>query len=639
MKVSIFTELDVVVSPPTIVDVSSVLRRIESGANGTKELVEGIRNATSKSEKGELKKKLPAIVFTGEMTTGVKKTARKGYKYISYRDDACLTTHSGLAVIDIDHVGVNADNFKMILSLCEYVYAYFVSPSGDGIKCLFRIPKDIENHRNHYRAIIDFLYDRGIEVDSTGINEARLCFMSYDPFIYINEEAEVFTDMKKEEVREVVEGVTGNGLTDYDKLIAPCKMIDSAIEGEKHPTLVKASYLVGGYIGAGYIDEDEGREALRRRIKARSPSDIQKAYSTIDDGIEAGKKQPIAKIKEIEDEFEEHLNENDFFHESRGYSFLVDNKEVDEKMFNYMKDGALKGRTLGIEELDRHFRLKENNFSVFMGHDNVGKSWLVWWIAVVAAMKYDWKWIIYSPENDASRVKMIMIQYVLGGRARGEGDNKTMMAKKFIEDHFVFIRKDKPFMMGDILHFSKILCSNDPTIKGLLVDPYNSLEIDLKVNSHEYHQKVAGHIRVFAERFCTVYLTAHSNTDARRAGKTDDKGFSPRPYKTAIEGGGKWANRCDDFYVIHRHLQHPTESGVTEFYTDKVKDTETGNLPTRGDEVVKLRLDLKKRWDFFDENDQSPLTEVRKKFFREGEQSRMDIPDLPMETGSPEDAF
>lgn len=634
MKVSVFKDVGKVTSLPSKVDVMKVLVRIGSGDNGLKEIIEEIRFLSGDEEtKNALKKQLGAVVFSGYCGNGIDKVSRStGKKYVSYRDDASLSVHSGLCVIDLDHLD-DLLKWKAHFEGDKHVFSTFISPSGDGLKVIYRIPANVAMHRSHYHAILDDLVNLGLVVDSTSINESRVCFISYDPTIYINEEAVEYTKFMVVTEADVIDDVAikqGTGLTDFKKVAVAAEMIDRAKDGDKHRTLIKAAYLMGGYIASGIVDEADARKMLRDRIKGKNPSDVDLAFGTIEDGLEKGKSKPIYEIEDIENEFNIAMSRSKFKDDERGFTFLVDRNEVDRKMMDIINNGIEVGKPVGLKYLDDYFRLKENNFSVFLGHDNVGKSTLVWWITAVAAAKYGWKWIIYSPENDIAKIKIKLMDFILGRSAKEASRAQLDKAKKFVNEHFYFIRKDKIYTVFDLVQFGKILCQQDPAIKGFLIDPYNSLALDYKnkgagLSAYEYHTRAISEVRVFTEKYCTIYVNAHSITEARRL-KIDDSGNIPRPWKSHIDGGAMWANRVDDFYVIHRQVKNPEEFMFTELHVDKIKDNDTGGNITRGDdEAVKLQF-----WngsDFVDpETRKSPLKDWRTHFFGIGEQAVMELP-------------
>ena len=61
------------------------------------------------------------------------------------------------------------------------------------------------------------------------------------------------------------------------------------------------------------------------------------------------------------------------------------------------------------------------------------------------------------------------------------------------------------------------------------------------------------------------------------------------PMMSDCEGGGKFGNRCDNFIVIHRYIQSALDWMVTHLHVRKVKDTDTGMMPTTLDTPVRLR--------------------------------------------------
>lgn len=641
MNVSVFPDIKKVTRPPSKVSVTKVIERIRNGDNGLKETIEKIRTGDGNRE--SLKKELGAIVFSGYCGNGVEKVNRAtGNKYLSYRDDPSLTEHSGLCVIDLDHLD-DVEKWKSHFKTDEHVYCAFISPSGDGLKILYHIPADIDMHRAYYRAILDDLQKLGLKVDPTSINETRVCFISYDPEVYVNQDAVVYEKFMVENESDSDDGAIkrGTGLTDFEKLSVAAKMIDGARDGHKHRTLIKASYLMGGYIASKFVREDDARKMLRDRIKAKRPADLEAAYATIEDGIKEGQSKPIYEIEQIEKEFQVQILREKYENEDRGFTFLIDRRETDRKMMDIIVNGVQQGLPVGIPEMDKHFRFKENNFSVFLGHDNVGKSTLVWWLSAVASAKHGWKWLIYSPENKIEKIKINLMDYVIGKSVKEASQAQLSMARKFIDEHFYFIRKDVMYSVYDVLEFAKVMIDKDPAIKGFMIDPYNSLAMDYKnqgagLSAYEYHMKAITAIRIFAETHCSVYVNAHSVTESRRM-KMDDNGDIPRPYKAHIDGGAIWANRCDDFFIIHRQVKNPETWFITEFHVDKVKDTDEGGEVTRGDDEA-VRLQFWNRADFVNpDTRKSPLFEWRKNFFKVGTQKKMVLGDLPL--GDPRDAF
>lgn len=166
--------------------VNKILERIKEGA--TKELVKKIRLEKNKSERNELKKQLPAICFSGQFTK---------------RADNSLSQHSGLICLDFDGYQKQKELLqdKETISKNKYVYSIFISPSGNGLKVLVKIPEDAENHTNYFNSLDKHF--NSLYFDKTSKNISRVCYESYDPLIFINENSSIWDTIEEAEYTEV----------------------------------------------------------------------------------------------------------------------------------------------------------------------------------------------------------------------------------------------------------------------------------------------------------------------------------------------------------------------------------------------------------------------------------------------------
>ena len=60
------------------------------------------------------------------------------------------------------------------------------------------------------------------------------------------------------------------------------------------------------------------------------------------------------------------------------------------------------------------------------------------------------------------------------------------------------------------------------------------------------------------------------------------------PMASDVEGGGKFVNRSDEFFVIHRYTQHPQHWIYTDIHVRKIKELESGGRPTPLEDPVRL---------------------------------------------------
>ena len=173
-------------STPYYRDVKVVLDRIKNGSS--KERVKLIRQEKDKSNRNKLKQDLPAVCFSGTF---------------SKRADTGLQDHSGLICLDFDGYKTKKDlmSDKDQLSKNKYVYSVFVSPSGNGLKALVKIPKDPDNHVGYFRALEEYFQSEYF--DKACKNISRVCYESYDPLIHVNETSSLWDKIAEHEYRPI----------------------------------------------------------------------------------------------------------------------------------------------------------------------------------------------------------------------------------------------------------------------------------------------------------------------------------------------------------------------------------------------------------------------------------------------------
>lgn len=284
--------------------------------------------------------------------------------------------------------------------------------------------------------------------------------------------------------------------------------------------------------------------------------------------------------------------------EDDDFSFLAKPEDYNEYL-QQVKDGTLPmGLTTGSPLLDAHFLFKQGSFVNINGIDNVGKSVFMWWLMLLAAMYHGWVGIIFSSENSLGAFMRKMIQFYWGKQLRGNFAMTEMeyeIAKRFIEKHFILIKAQEDlYNYKDIINMVKKSKVKYPRLNYAMVDPYNSLKINLsgfsKLSTHEYHYEALSEMKSFGQtQNFGWYINHHAYTAAARQ-KDGEKKYPAPPNKADTEGGAKVANKADDFLTIHRLTQHPSEWMVTELHVRKIKDTETGGRPTSLDSPIKFEM-------------------------------------------------
>lgn len=196
MKVTIFKSLfDNSTAFP--VELSQVVERIKNGKS--KDIVNKIRNSSGQ-EKDELKKQSVVILFSGEFT---------------HRNAKSLKKHSGLMVVDYDKCPECV--WDEIIAIPSVMLA-FRSPSGDGYKAVIRIPESsAEEHTKRFEAFNIKYSSPYFDIKNKDVS--RACFESYDPDLYYNPNAEIFSKIENNLHYEIKQRPALIPITDEDKIL------------------------------------------------------------------------------------------------------------------------------------------------------------------------------------------------------------------------------------------------------------------------------------------------------------------------------------------------------------------------------------------------------------------------------------
>ena len=138
------------------------------------------------------KSMLPVVAFCGVFEGGHSKTN--------------LVHYNSIVIIDIDHLSEKAlSTVAQQLQQDEYVFAYWKSPSGQGLKGLVRISSGDEkrlddHHRQAFHQLTDYFKTKySIDIDQSGSDYSRLCYACWDEELVLKETAKVFVVNEEKE--------------------------------------------------------------------------------------------------------------------------------------------------------------------------------------------------------------------------------------------------------------------------------------------------------------------------------------------------------------------------------------------------------------------------------------------------------
>ena len=526
------------VHDPHYVSVEKIVERIRDG--NSRELIEKIRAADDK-ERQELKKQLPAISFSGEF-----------FK----RADSALIKHSGYVAIDIDKI-LSVHTVKEEMSRNKHTMICFISPSGNGLKVIFKIPANIAEHARRCKAITKYITTHKVD-EFTDVS--RLCYESYDPDIYYNPDSDIFMGIIPEEKKPIPKVVNGKQITNASKVI---DILEKCYEkkGEFYADGNKHKYLVAIASGCnrGGVPESWCASELKSRYSGKAsyvaPEDFDKIASSI--YTTYASQYGISYFTENEERSiatgEVRQPEEDFVSKD-----FVKIENIEDDMWHTFEMGLDKGESTYFKELDEHFRLKRGELTLFHGITNHGKSTFVMQMCLLKSVRDGYRWVFFSPEQHPPEDFFNDLVHMYIGKTTVPGNFQMSREEytegmSFINEHFVLINAHDDSPTPDFIITRFAMAIDEYKVDGCIIDPYNQMVNDIIKNSggreDQYLSSFLSKYKRFAQtRNIFMLVITHPKGDIKK----DKDGNYEIPDIYNLSGGAMWSNKCDNVVCVYR---------------------------------------------------------------------------------------
>ena len=134
---------------------------------------------------------------------------------------------------------------------------------------------------------------------------------------------------------------------------------------------------------------------------------------------------------------------------------LIDFNKHLKKLDEY-RAGTLKtGLRLGIPKLDEHFRFKYGDFTILLGHPNVGKTSLILYLMTLYSLKHKIKWLVFSSENEPYSIIRKIVEFLEGQPINKIEEIVYKEHTKWIDEHFKFVDASKLYTYKTLLDLAK----------------------------------------------------------------------------------------------------------------------------------------------------------------------------------------
>jgi hypothetical protein len=568
------------IDKPYLTTPEIIAERIKTGKSA--DIVSKLRQATEKEERQKIKQQLPSICFSGSF---------------SRREDKGLIQHSGLIAIDFDHVNERLQTLKDQLRKDKFTYMLFVSPSGDGLKLVVKIPANVITHSKSAAALTDYYSDEKLDEFK---DVSRICFESYDPDIYFNPDSDVFTTLKEEQIIKRSISTT-EIIYDYDIILSNIeKWLDSKGEfyqdGNKHKFLVKIfsacnrfgiplmnamQMITFKYLNAaGSVNPKDFHDIAEKVYKNYSDKACTSHFDKVGKPIET-----ITKKELIYETIDITLPLTD----------VIYLDSVRDSMLLSFKTGQSRGETTHFKIIDEHFRWKKGELTLMHGIMNQGKSTMVMQLCMMKAVFCDYKYAFFSPEQDPPDDFYDDLVHMYVGKNTQVHYNNQMTEDEylkgmdFVRDHFFYIYPENESPTPEYINARFIEVIKKHKVNGCVIDPYNQLDNDIRKSGGRedlYLSSFLSQQKRLAQQY-QIFMIIVAHPKGGLSKKTTGDYEKPNVYDLA--GGAMWSNKCDNVLCTYRPY-YTSDKGRrdVEFSSQKIKKQKLCGIPGDVQMVFKI---------------------------------------------------
>ena len=550
---------------PHFITIEKALERIKSGSS--KELVTEIRNTLDKEKANKIKLNLPSVCFSG--------------KFGNDRKDEQLIEHSGFIVLDFDDISELRDKQTDIISH-DFVYACWVSPSGNGLKALVKIA-DGTKHREHFQSLQEVFP----EIDRSGINVSRVCYESFDPEIYVNDKASVFAKAKKIEKITVTENQNVDDSENFRRILKwLTNKNDAFVTGERNTYIFK---LASACCRFG-IDENAALGLISAEYTVSNDFTMSEMKSAVKSGYRANRNNfgtaSIQKEKLVSKETNYEIDVKREFTEENGENYRIEDVvygiDVKDRALSINERGFEKIMGVGIPELDYLFKPKRGEITLLTGIGNYGKT--AWQKSQILGriIMFGEKIATFSPEDTpAEEYFHDFVEMLLGCECTPFNPNRPSnevyeAAYDFISKHIFYISAEMLSPTPQYIKEKFLELIVQEKVDFCCIDPFNQMTNDYKGfggRTDKYLETLLADFSRFAKKNDVYFwVIAHPKLMER-----DKTGNYKCPDVFDVADGAMWNNKMDNILVYHRPFaQTDPNNPLAEFHSKKIKKKSVG---------------------------------------------------------------
>ena len=258
---------------------------------------------------------------------------------------------------------------------------------------------------------------------------------------------------------------------------------------------------------------------------------------------------------------------------------------LDEMLYD-LENGKIKGTTTYNSSIDQCWTWRKEEFNIWTGYANEGKSKFVKEICLPKALKENWKFAFCSPEDYPAKEFFDDMVHTLSGLTT-DRDRKNVIKRDFykfvidrIKNNFFFVYVDPPHnTIKGVLEQFRIL--NDTVdLDGTIIDPL--LKFARPKGFTDRDDIYASYIGSISVDFARKAEVSHHMVMHQLTPRLEQDRKYPEPSMYTMKGGGSWADGCDNVLSIWRpNYATDKQDDEVQFSSQKIKKQKLVGIPQK----------------------------------------------------------
>ncbi|HEY4756036.1 MAG TPA: hypothetical protein VIH28_08285 [Ignavibacteriaceae bacterium] len=232
---------------------------------------------------------------------------------------------------------------------------------------------------------------------------------------------------------------------------------------------------------------------------------------------------------------------------------------------------------------------RAGEFNLWTGYNNEGKSQFLIYLCVLKAIKENWKFAFFSPENYPPDEFFDDIIHTITGKSTDRhyknfdlSEQEYLTAFDLVKDNFFFVYPENEgspdFRIEQIESVFEYLVW-EKGIKAVIADPYIKIRHEMMPGEQEHlyaSRFMMDRINFTRKNNVSYHLVMHQTTPRK-----EQSGNYPPPSLYNIKGGGTFADSTDNVISVWRPNRGVDPSDTTVIIkSDKIKKQKLVGIPS-----------------------------------------------------------